>query len=224
MSAINKNFILAFDLVSPNPSVSIRSLGNESQSHSKFLNIQKESLKSRYDSALFINQIIKLCDESSCQAKEITTLAFVSGPGPFSPIRVSTIIARMLFRLNPGLQVYKFNLLSLLFFKLKTENLISEEISSICLKAGLKGYFKEVYKTKEETLIEKAHLVTEVNKNEIIIDSNSEHLNFNFSEFMLQLLESKDLSSFEISSLDYLQPDYLREASVTEKKSPISKA
>jgi tRNA A37 threonylcarbamoyladenosine modification protein TsaB len=217
-----ETFILALDPVSGSPGASLKKIWASSlktQVYSvSFLESENTGLK-RYDSANFVDKLAELCKKADCKPIDIDKLLICTGPGAFSPIRVVTIISRVLYSLNPDLQVYKFNFLFLLFKKLKLQNLLNQNKTSIYLKAGLKGYFKEVYETNTEHVLEKAHLTSEMNDERILIDQNSEHLNFNYAQFMLWLLEEKDCSQFEVKSLDDLKPDYLREATVTQKKS-----
>ena len=136
------------------------------------------------------------------------------------------------------LKIYKFNLLYLFYRKLKSSGLFfqsAEDVETsqtIYLKGGL-SYFKESYDSKTNKIIEPAHLVKESEilekENSIVIDEafqllisplqESWGIN-NFSEFMIKLLDSEDsdLANYSVNFLSEIQPDYLREASVTMKK------
>lgn len=227
MTSQENSFILAIDTVSEFPSASIFNENNNEFNSITLLKQSKTGLNTelklgktglklqRFDSATFSNIIFDLCDSVSCKAHQISKLIFCPGPGAFSPIRVSIIFARTLKLLNQNLEVYKFNLLTLIFWKLKKENLISKDINSICLKAGLIGYFKETYNIENLNPIEEAHLVNDC-ENSLLIEQNK--TNFNLSEFMIYCLRDKNNKFIQLNTINEIQPLYLRQPSVTKKK------
>ncbi len=206
----NDNFILSLDTVNTKPNFSIYSASQGLQTINLFQNDAD-----KYDAAYFVNYLA----EADVKANEINILGVCDGPGAFSPLRAGIIIARLLYALNPELKVYKFNKLYLLFRQLKAQKMIPEKQNYIYLKAGLKGYFKEVY-DQQFNIIQKAHLIEnaeEINQAEI----SNENTDICLSETIINLLINESCQSFLISHLDDLKPNYIREASVTIKKQVI---
>lgn len=189
-----QNQILSLDTISKRPSATF---GSQTISL-----IQSEY----YDSGIFINKIAQICPKPS----QIKKLVYCAGPGAFSPTRAATIIARLLKRLYPDLQVYKINLLSAYYLSLK----LPEETNIIYLKAGLKGFFKEAY--NKGSTVEQAHLVPEITDKGFLIEE--EKYNFNLSENLQNLLIEGKLERYLVCGLENLEPLYLREVSLTKKK------
>ena len=207
------NYILTLDTASLKPNFSIFS----PMEGLKTINLYNTD-SDKYDAAYFVNYLV----EAGIKAHEINILGICDGPGAFSPLRAGIIIARLLYALNPNLKVYKFNKLYLLYRQLKAQNLIPAKQNYIYLKAGLKGYFNEVY-DREFNIIEKAHLIenineiNEIDESEIIIENPDNYL----SETIMNLLLNENCETFLINDLQDLKPNYIREPSVTAKKQVV---
>ncbi len=238
---------LAIDTVSNNPTASLSKLENNNV-QIKSINLLKPSNTSsqiqRYDSSLFPTRIFELCSLLNVKPHQIKDLLYCSGPGPFSSIRVGVVISRILKRINPDLQVYKFNLLYLLYRHLKKEGFIDKEkfhinknnLIILYMKAGIKDFFKEAYDLNTNRILEKAHLVNNISSNfcnlkenhflkekidpnnsqGFLINPKADNLDFNLSNLMIELRKKENVDIFQ-ASLNEIKPQYIKEASVTLK-------
>ncbi|MDX1917569.1 MAG: hypothetical protein SFT81_00275 [Candidatus Caenarcaniphilales bacterium] len=178
------------------------------------------SANRRYDSAFFINHLHSLLRLTNLELQDFKTLAYCAGPGQFSPLRVASLIARLLFRLNPALKIYKFNLTYLLFWRAKELNLVQERTDQIYLSSGHRGFFHETYNLSDKTIKQSVKLIKEMLGSGYQI-SESEYLpDFMLTDFMRRLIENPCSEDFMVHDLSEIIPHYIREANVSKPKTP----
>lgn len=224
-------FILAIDTASYYPSASICEVNNlNNLKNIKLFKPINTSLKNkRYDAANFMNEIINLCDEINCKPHQISKVAVCFGPGPFSSIRISVVLSRILKKINREIQVYNFDLLYLLLKNCLNKNVIKKEgktekdiEKTFCIKAGLKGFFKIKYSINNQELkiIEKSHLMENLKQDDELFSQEEKEINLSQTllEMMIESASSENLEEFELKNLEDFQPFYGREASVTKAK------
>jgi|GEM_PF-6275498 len=204
---IETQFILALDVVSHYPKVS---LSNIFTKDTICQNLRREH--GRYEAEHFIDQIYMMARSLDCSAQQIKAFAYTGGPGPFSPLRVAAILARLLYRANEEKEeefaVYKFSFLHLLYMTLRP----SED--SLYLPLAKDKFLCESYDW-QGNIRDNAHSVNQVKSSEGLLCEPEKLPDLQLNEMMIQLILESKAEAFRVSSIERITPDYFREVSVT---------
>ena len=172
-----------------------------------------------YSPAYLIDDLEEMFKKNGLQPHQIKTVMYCNGPGFFSKLRTGNIFVRSFKLLNPLIPVYKFNLLFLLFFKLKKLNLWKENY--LILPAGKSGFYKESYKNNFFEVLDKAQFMSHINSGEKVFDYQLLDGDLCLSDVMVDIYNFVSASLIEAFLDEDLQPLYLRQASVTTKKQVV---
>ena len=203
--------ILAIDAISSQPGASLYQ--NQNVKTISFLN----SEDNRYDPGLFVNSLSALCP----YPQELQKVVLIVGPGPFSCIRAVITIVRLLKINQPELQVYTLNLLNLsrLILQIKPDLLPAysyrlNDLLTLYLPAGLRGYFQETYQGSEV----KQSISFSSTKPDHSLEINTNiQTKLAFSCNMLHLCLQNRLVNY-LTTLEEIKPLYLREPNLTLPK------
>ncbi len=226
-----QNQILSLDTISKRPSATF---GKTTISLSQ---------GEKYDSAMFLNKIAEICPNSQ-EIQKLVYCAGPGAFSPTRAVAIIARLLKRLnpelkvYKLNLLYAYYLvlkemkpppsgIPLTGALNFLTEEAEIINPNISSshcqgdgggfftIYLKAGLKGFFREVY--NKNSTIEQAHLVPEITEKGFLIEE--ENYSFSLSEKLQSLLiEGKLEHCLVRDGLDDLKPLYLREVSLTTPK------
>lgn len=236
----NSDLLLALDLATGKPSFSVfylsrSSAGLTQDNFHEFelssLSSRKNSENNRYELSNLVNYLSEAFNELKISPKDINTFCYCSGPGAFSPIRVASVIAKLIHSFSDKKNIFSFDVFSL-FYETKKHELKNKE-GLLFLKSGLSGYitctFSKEGKIHEDNMrFEREILLKDSQKDRQKENKKREIIEVDFSLSRIsicKLMTEIVLSKTEVSERhrktksEEIAPNYIRPPSITQRRS-----
>ena len=232
----NSDLLLALDLATGKPSFSVFYLSHSSSSLTQdnfyefelsSLSSRKNSENNRYELSNLVNYLSEAFNELKISPKDINTFCYCSGPGAFSPIRVASVIAKLIHSFSDKKNIFSFDVFSL-FYETKKHELKDKE-GLLLLKSGLSGYITCTFSKEGEIHENNMRFEREIllkdrqkdNKRQEIIEVDFSPSGISICKLMTEIVLSKTEVSerHKKTKSEEIAPNYVRPPSITQRRS-----